>query len=77
MNKKEALILVRLEEQIKTVCGKMDKMDKKLFGNGTEGLCIKVDRHDQTLKSYSKGFWILGVGIVFLIIEKALGLFLP
>jgi len=77
MDEENKEILIRLEEQNKTIFKTVDKIEKKLLGNGNEGLCITVDRHDQTLKSYSKGFWILGVGLVFLILEKVLGVFLP
>ena len=77
MDKSEAEILVKLEEQVKTIFNKMDKMDKKLFGNGKDGLVIQVDRHDQILKSYSKLFWVLGVSFILLIAEKVLCVFLP
>ena len=77
MNKKETVILTRMEERNKIMFEKIDKIEKKLLGNGADGLCITVDRHDQTLKSYSKGFWILGVGIIFLIGEKLLSVLFP
>lgn len=77
MNKKETVILARMEIRSKMMFEKIEKIEKKLLGNGADGLCITVDRHDQTLKSYSKGFWILGVGLVFLVLEKVLGVFLP
>lgn len=57
MNKKETVILTRMEERSKMMFEKIEKIESKLLGNGTDGLCVTVDRH----RTY---FRLFGIAII-------------
>lgn len=59
MNKKETVILTRMEERSKMMFEKIEKIEKKLIGNGKEGLCITVDRHKTYFRLFGAAICII------------------
>ena len=65
----------RLIERVEHIAGTVERIDGTVNGNGKEGLVVKVDRHDRTLKSAGKIFWIVlsavvttGIGAIVIIL---------
>lgn len=49
----------RLMERVEHIATTVGRIDGTVNGNGKEGLVVKVDRHDRSLKNASKLFWIV------------------
>lgn len=60
-------LLIRIDERTNTIEREIKELKHKLFGNGQEGICKVVDRHDVTLKNIRYGMGI-GFTIVTIII---------
>ena len=52
---------------------KIDLMHSKLFGNGTPGVLMTVDRHDRWIKVRAKFEWILIIATVGVVIPAIIG----
>lgn len=60
-------VISRIDERQKMILDDLRDMHEKLFGNGKEGLCVIVDRHDTTLRNIRYGI-AMGFSIVSLIV---------
>jgi hypothetical protein len=55
--------LIVIKTQVGQIKDTIDKIDKKLMGNGTKGLCDIVNEHEVTLKNIKYG---LGLGFTIM-----------
>ena len=71
--------LVEVETKLDTVCSKLDnfisKHDTVIFGNGTPGLRVKVDRLEQVEKMRSWHYRTIWAGLSGLLLKAGLDLF--
>lgn len=58
----------RLIERVEHIATTVGRIDGTVNGNGKEGLVVKVDRHDRTLRGASKLFWIVVTAVATAII---------
>ena len=58
-------LLIRLDERTKETNRDVKELKKVLHGNGQEGLCDTVIRHDTTIKNRD---YVYGVGLTVIII---------
>lgn len=56
--------LIRIDERLKDVANDVSEIKQRLFGNGREGLCYVVDRHETYFKAYNKALIIFGTALV-------------
>jgi hypothetical protein len=54
----------RLIERVEHIAGTVERIDHTVNGNGKEGLVVKVDRHDHTLKNAGRFLWIIMSALV-------------
>lgn len=54
----------RLIERVEHIATTVERVDATVNGNGREGLVVKVDRHDRTLKNAGKLFWIITSALI-------------
>lgn len=54
----------RLIERVEHIVNTVERVDATVNGNGKEGLVVKVDRHDRTLKSASKLLWVIMTAVI-------------
>ncbi len=53
----------RLLERVEHIAGTVERIDGTVNGNGKEGLVVKVDRHDRTLRNAGKLFWVITTAV--------------
>ena len=58
-------LLIRLDERTKDTNKDVKELKKVLHGNGQEGLCDTVIRHDTTIRNTK---YVIGVGLTVVII---------
>ena len=46
--------MIRIDEQVKNMCEKVDDIHKVLHGNGQEGICSKVTKNETKILNLCK-----------------------